>query len=392
MMIPCKNITMPGSWGIALDIGYSGVKVFSPNMIATFPAFAMPAKGKLMNVTTENDTQNIFYRENENAQVWMVGKCAQNAISTQDPDTSSMAIYGRQRYFDPMFLVLARTAMALAMTKNEYGDPDGLIPIMETGLPNTYLKADSALLKEVLEGFHSFDLKVGTDNWRHYEFTFAKGNVAVMPQPLGTLMSVGTGKDGRPIPAAGDYYSSSVLICDPGFGTMDFFSVKGLVMGNMETFDTLGMKQVLLNTSEEIFNRYRVEIPVPAMQKYLDKGYITKFDRKTRKGENIDFSDILEKCSREVAMNAVDKISTLYQDLLEYKYFVVTGGTGEAWMPYLTEAFGSIPDLTIIPGNQNTDGMWVDENGIAKPLPFIFSNVRGYYMYLYSKLQKGASA
>ena len=32
---PRLNPTVPGKWPIALDIGYSSVKMFSPNMVAS---------------------------------------------------------------------------------------------------------------------------------------------------------------------------------------------------------------------------------------------------------------------------------------------------------------------------------------------------------------------
>lgn len=107
-------------WGVAVDIGYSGVKLFSPNTIACFPAFAIPVKGEMLGITTANTKHTILFRRDENSQIWLVGKAAQDAISRDDPDTSSMSIFGRQRYNSDMFRVLSDTALGIACTKNAY--------------------------------------------------------------------------------------------------------------------------------------------------------------------------------------------------------------------------------------------------------------------------------
>lgn len=385
MIVERANVSSPEMWGVAVDIGYSGVKLFSPNIIACFPAFAVPARGERLNITTENTKNTILFRKDANSQVWLVGKAAQDSISKDDPDTSSMSIFGRQRYNSDMFRVLADTALGLACTKNQYGDPTNKPVVLKSGLPNAYIKVDSPALREVFEGFHSFDLKVGTKGWQHYEITLVHGNVSVMPQPMGTLLSVATGDDGKMRSEANKYYSSSTLICDPGFGTFDCFSLRGAVMTGMETFDTLGMKQVFAETSKKIFEKYPgTEIPVPAIQTYLEKGTIPVSNRKLRTSVNIQFGDILEECSREIAMRAIDKIDELY-DLVDYDYLILTGGTGEAWYGYFKDAYKGMSNLTIIPGNQNTMGILSDENGHPAPLPFIFSNVRGYYMSIYHR-------
>lgn len=379
-----KNFTTREDiWGIAIDIGYSGTKIYSPNIIACFPSYAARVSGNLLQMAS-TDENAILYKD-ENGEIWKVGKIAQDAMSPDDADSSSMAIYGRKRYFDPMFLVIARTAIGIASRKNAYGDPEGKKICLETGLPNSYIRMDAPLLKEVFTGHHTFDLRIGTGDWQHFDLTLDANDIFVMQQPMGTLLSITTDDNGNSIPDAVDYYSSALLIIDPGFGTFDCFSLKGAEMAGVETYTAYSMKQVFANTVEKIQAEYGTEIPVPTIQKYLDAGFFTQYDRKTRTGKNIPFEEILNECSREVAQAAVDKVCEVYGDLLEFKYLVITGGTGEAWYEEFANAFKGLPNLKIIPGNVNTDGILVDEHGNKTPLPFIFSNVRGYYMYLQHK-------
>ena len=113
------------------------------------------------------------------------------------------------------------------------------------------------------------------------------------------------------------------------------------------------------------------------MQKSLDDGYVMKFDRATRKGVNIDFSKILDECNKEVAERAVDRLCELYNNLLDYKYFVLTGGTGEAWYQGICEWLKNMNTIKIMPCNYNDSS-----------LPFIYANARGYYMFRYMQSKR----
>ena len=58
------------------------------------------------------------------------------------------------------------------------------------------------------------------------------------------------------------------------------------------------------------------------MQKYLSQGYITQFDKATRRGYNYDFSGILEECNQNVAKEAIDYFCELFNYFLEYRYLI----------------------------------------------------------------------
>jgi hypothetical protein len=60
---------------------------------------------------------------------------------------------------------------------------------------------------------------------------------------------------------------------------------------------------------------------------------------------------------------------------------IVTGGTGDAWMPIIRENMKDMETVTIIGGNEN-----------EPDLPMVYSNVRGYFLYRASKTRKGGKA
>ena len=152
-----KNPASSGTWGIAMDIGYSGVKIYSPTQVAVFPSYAKKVPlGHSDNVIGTLSSSDIAYRCGEDE--YLVGSSAVSALRTGDSDSATGSLYSRDRYFTPEYLVLARVALALGMKKNAYGDPEGKKVAVMSGLPPEYLERDKGDLTEVLSGEHSFSV------------------------------------------------------------------------------------------------------------------------------------------------------------------------------------------------------------------------------------------
>lgn len=372
LYIPKQNIKNEKAWGIALDIGYSAVKTFSPNAAASFPSYAIKLKRDFQNIGTPNKNQ-ILYHDLVSDELWMVGEMAQEFADWES--NSENELYGRNRYFSEMFLVIARTGLAMGMMENKYGSSLGKKFFVETGLPPKYLKSDEPLLRDVLSTEHHFKLKIGEGTWKEFHFELGQSDIHIIPQPMGTLFSVSMDQNGRQLPEAVKYFKSNLIIFDPGFGTLDTFYIQNATVGPYETFDKYGMKEVLERTSKRIFQTYYTEIPVPSMQKYLKNGKIKVINRKERRTVAMPFHEMLEESSKEVCNEALERIYSIYNAMADCDYLVITGGASDAWKVQIQEFFQGIETLKIIRGNQNHD------------LPYIFNNVRGYYMYAYGMLK-----
>ena len=112
------------------------------------------------------------------------------------------------------------------------------------------------------------------------------------------------------------------------------------------------------------------------MQNNLKTGVINTYNDEDVSSEEVPFGDILETASRNVCMEAISQIRQIYNNLRDYKYLVVTGGSGDAWFGYIKEYFSKMHGLEIIAANRNTN------------IPQIFSNVRGYYLYCVNSLNR----
>ena len=358
-------------WEIAIDIGYSAVKLFSPNMVARFPSYAKRVDDNLSYIGKAPD-YSVVYRDDVTGEIWLVGQKAQEIMSASDTSDSESSLYGRDRYGSSIFKVVSEAGLGVGMMKNEIGDPKSETIVVQTGLPDKYMN-DEEYMRDVLAGHHQFSLKIGQSDWVSFDFDLKDENIYVMSQPKGTLFSVCIDRNGKFHPKAADYLSSSVIVFDPGFGTLDIFPINSGIVGSGETYDDLGMKRILSDTSKMIWEAYHTDIPVPAMQKYLATGKIVQVDRKKMISQEQPFGDFLADATFKVCDEAIQRLSAALP-LSEYKYMIVTGGTGAAWFNHIKDRFKGFTTLDIIQGSQNDT------------LPFVFSNVRGYYFYRFNKL------
>ena len=248
--------------------------------------------------------------------------------------------------------------------------------VLQTGLPPAYLKSDSRILKKVLSGKHEFYLKLGGGSWKKYSFELSENNIKIMGQPMGSLFSATYGDDGKEIPNAKSFLNSNMLIFDGGFGTLDTFEIRNRSIGAMQTFDHLGMKAVLHRAADIIYKKYDLEVAVSAMQNNLGWGYVKKFDPDTVSTEKINITEIIDAANKDICLEAISQIRQIYNNLLDYRYLVITGGTGAAWYTIIKDYFSKMEGLEVIAANRNTN------------IPQIFSNVRGYYLYCINSLNR----
>lgn len=361
-IVPCKNQSVPGVSLCALDIGYSAVKGFSATNRFCFPSYVRANAAETIGAAMPTD---IRYR-GEDGVVYAVGNLAIESLSSKDTNDAANTMFGRNRYFSPSFLILARVGLALA-----FGDGEANPVYLQTGLPPAYRKGDTPLLKEALAGHHEFSVKLGGGDWKHYCFDLPQENIYVMDQPIGSVYSASKRNDGTTAlcPDGSALIDHKLLVLDGGFGTLDVFSIANRFVGGSNTFNDLGMKAIFEATSNEIFEQYGKEVYAHTLQNCLLDGTITVFDRKTRSTKRVDITPILREKTKQICDMAMQKIESAYDDLEDYDYLLVTGGTGAAWFDMLRDRYKGMETLGIIAANQN------------EKMPPVYNNVRGYYIY-----------
>lgn len=373
-MIERKNFMPNQFWGIALDVGYSAVKGMSPNAVYSFPSFAKPSDGKLMDLG-EASPDEIQFMDNDGT-LWDVGAAAQSRVKSSDTNDSSQSLFGRNRYYNPMFRVIALTGIGMGMLDNEYGKPGSRKVVIQTGLPPAFLIDDAMSIKDVLKGKHDFRIKVGNREWKRIKFELTEDDIKVMAQPMGSLLSAAMNNDANLIPDAKSYLTSRVLVFDGGFGTLDLFPVISRKIEPAETKTNLGMKAVFEDIIATFQKKYNTTVSMTALQRHLSDGFIPVVNRAKRKTFNIDITDIVRESNAKICQNAMNEVSDIFDYLKDFDYLLVTGGTGAAWYDMIVDNFKDMINLHVISGNQNDN------------LSHIYSNVRGYYMFQANKLRE----
>ena len=370
-----KNVCTNGVWNIALDAGYSAVKVMSPNIVASFPSIACKIDNKGFIGKLPKDC--IRLKNHDTGELWLVGQAAQDMISDENTSISSKLMYTRNRFEDPMFKILIDAGLGIACMQNKYGNSIGKEIFVQTGLPLEYLDdgtldttmdidSDKERLTDIIAGKHNFSIWIGEEPERKYSIYINRKNIFTIDQPRGTLFSVAIDNEGNVLPGAETLFSRKGIVFDAGFGTLDIFSLKNNKIDSGQTWADLGMRAVMEETANLIREAYGIRISVPALQKYLESGNIRY--HKGRIAKNVAFADMLEKASRKVCKQAIDRLFQTYT-LYEYDYLIVTGGTGDAWKSYIKEELSGMETLEIMNGDKNDT------------LPMFFANVRGFYLY-----------
>lgn len=365
--------TADGAWPVAIDYGFSGVKGFAPNKRFCFPNCAV----KLDESQAVLDVASTDLVLKDDSGLWAVGERAHEIITPANAMNYEAEMYERNRYFSPFFRVLMRASLALAIGPNPIGRYEGQRVVVQTGLPPKYKAQDGDPLKEAIAGRHQFELRVGAGPFRKYDIEVRFDDVLVMEQPMGSLISAITGPDGVQNPADAAVLRSKTIVFDPGFKTLDFYDISAGRHAGSNTFEDLGMHEVFRRTSEALRARYGVDVPVSGMQNAIRKGYVKAFDRRTMSNRKIGFDHVLEEKSAEVCMEAIGKLVSIYDYLQHHDYLIVTGGAGAAWFPTISEYFSKMEALNIFSANRNDPS-----------LPNVYSNARGYYMYLVGALRR----
>lgn len=364
-----RNHPVGKDYIIGLDAGYSSMKVFHEKGYFCFPSYAKRLDGSMLSVTSAMD---ILYKDLETGELYMLGYTAQDMIASTDTNDTDGELFSRKRYGNKKFKILCNAAIGIAcMNKN-----DDREIVIQTGLPSSYVEGDTMQITKALCNPAKFSLKIGSSDWKTFNIEIKEKNVYVMPQPAGSLYSVMIQNDGNYTPEAKKYLFSNVLVMDIGFGTFDFYGIKSRAIACKESIDELGMREVLKHTSKKILKEMNEDIRVQALQKNLERGTVTCINEEEMKTDEVPFDSLLEASNNEVFFEAMDRAKGVTNTFRDYNYLIIAGGTGGAWINKIKDYFSQMKSITILEGNMNDN------------LSYIYSNVRGYYLYRYTLNRK----
>lgn len=382
---PMKKLN--GTCLVAVDIGYSTVKYFSGFSRGAFPSYAykVPQANPQEGIHAIGGQFVYQIYDYLTDSLWVLGNDAFDYINKLDMSTVADTLYSRNRY-DEDYRILTAAGIALA-TMNGCKLTKKSSVHLHTGLPHRYLKEDSWKVLNRILGEYSFKFSKNGKDWIDFNFTLEKDNVKISSQPSGTFRSILMDDNMKPMSYTAKLYSGSMLIVDPGFLTLDYFTyVKGKMIGEGSTDSNYGMKAIFDNAIFWI-NKYCSEknlIPVSELsavefqKQTLSKGFFFARD-KNGVPQQIDLYPFLSEAVERFGKDAIDKIArTLPQDFIDYDVVVLTGGTGKVWYDIFDDYLKkNAPNTTLLRGNS--------ADYYESP---IYANVRGYYISSFLDLSR----
>lgn len=353
---------------IGLDAGYSGMKVWYENGHFCFPAYARKITGETLNLF---DKKDILYRDGDTGDIYMLGYTAQEMAEAGDTSDTEAESHGRKRYWNTKYQILCKAAIGICLLSRSEKDTRPIF--LETGLPASYVKGDSADMKRALSQKMNFSLKIGNRPWVEINTSIDKEKIHIMPQPAGALYSALILNNGEYISDAREILFGKTLVLDFGSGTADLYGFKNRQVTCCESIINIGGGEIMKRVSEMILDEYGEDIREQALQHNLETGFVTCFNEQTMQQEEKPIEEFVKRASDEVFLEAMDRSKSATNSFRDYQRLIIAGGTGEAWLGKIKKYLSGMKSLEVDPANVND-----------LSIPLFYSVARGYYLYRYT--------
>lgn len=331
---------------IAIDPGFDSLKVAANGKIFKIPFSVQETdERKLTDYGLRQDF--LLYRDAVGT-TYRVGSYARELIfehkSQSEIDRKMEGFYTEERFTSQEFLVGLRVAIALAMDANGMAGDQNPEIFMMVALPHAVRQKYAASVTGTVAGPHRFSLTHGENPEKSYLFTIQEDHVFTVSQTIAAIIGE-TSDDSGNINQDKFFYLTEgpTLVVDGGYYTTGLVSVSrgGSVDDNMTESDTEhAMKNVNIAIAEAVKDR-RADIRHYVMEYLIQNSSKIRY-MNNGKAETIDLAALRVEKAKEVCASLINHINQRYNNLLDYNYVMVTGGTGAVFyqqmLDYYTEA------------------------------------------------------
>lgn len=371
---------------VSIDPGFDNMKVIANGQHYKFPFNAVETDERKMSDYGRRDGF-ILYKD-ESGTTWRVGQYARGLIfdnKEQQKQAEKMrGFYTEERFTSNEFMVGLRTALAMAINKAGLYDCQASLDIrLIVALPHSCRAKFSSTIVGAAAGEHSFFMRFDDSQEKAYRFTIQESNVYTISQTIAAILGE-TSDDNGNINEQKFFYLSNgpTLVIDGGYYTVGLVPVSrgGSVDDARAESDTgHAMKMVNVAVEQEITSQR------PDIKHYSIEYLLTQDDGHVRYLENgkartIDLAAIRSEKIQEVCAHFAGYLNKKYNNLLDFKYVLVTGGTGACFYQQLLAYYKEA-------GIMDEEHMMLTSPVINdKPLPIEFSIAAGAYKGLLGKI------
>lgn len=315
---------------IAIDPGFDSIKVCANGKVFKFPCSVEETdERKMSDYGLREDF--IRYRAADGS-TYRVGAYAREYVfehmSQQDMERQMEGFYSESRFTSDAFIVGLRTAIALAIEANgNIHDPEIYLMV---ALPHAVRQKYAPSIVGAAAGDCRFVLQHGPHPEQEYRFSIHERNVFTVSQTIAAIIGE-TSDDKGNIDADRFFYLSNgpTLVVDGGYYTTGLVSVSrgGSVDDEKTESDTQhAMRNVNMLVSDAI-TAYRPDVRHYVLEYMIQNGGKLRY-MADGKAQTIDLTAMQEEKIHEVCASLIEYLNEKYNNLLDYNYVMVTGGTG----------------------------------------------------------------
>lgn len=313
---------------IAVDPGFDTMKVVANGKTFKFPFNVIETNERKMNDYRLRDDFILLQRND--GSTYRVGQYAREQLFDNKEKIDSF--YTEQRFISTEFQVGLDTAIALSIEKNGlYEDQSNLDIYLIVALPHACRAKYSATIKGTIANSHAFRLRCGRGEEKVYSFNIRATNIHTVSQTIAAILGE-TSDDNGDINEEKFYYLSNgpTLVLDGGYYTMGMVVVsRGGTIDEDKTESDINHAMANVNeaVAEEI-RKYRPDINHYSIEYLLHKDGGTIRYLENGKAAAINIGKLRKEKISTVCADLIEYLNQKYNYLLDFKYVLITGGTG----------------------------------------------------------------
>lgn len=324
---------------VAVDPGFDSMKVIANGIVFKFPFNVMETdERKMSDYRLRNDF--MLYQTTDGA-TYRVGQYAREMVFDNKAKVDSF--YTEERFVTEEFQVGLNTAIALAIEKNGFaGVQDKLDIHIMVALPHGCRDKYTPTIIGAAAGMHKFKLRCGQGKDKTYRYNIDKKNIHTVSQTIAAILGETSDDDGN-IDEERFFYLSNgpTLVLDGGYYTMGMVVVSrgGSVDETKTESDT---KHAMANVNQLVADA--IKDKRPDINHYAVEYLLSKDDGVIRYMENgkaatLNLHELRQKKIEDVCNNLIEYLNKKYDNLLDFKYVLVTGGTGATFYSHLLQYY-----------------------------------------------------
>ena len=331
---------------IAIDPGFDSLKVIANGIAFKFPFNVVETdERKMSDYALRNDF--LLYKSPLGT-TYRVGQYAREMLfeNKRSSEDGMQNFYTEQRFISDSFSVGLNVAIALSIVKaGLYLQQDTLDIHLIVALPHACRNQFASTIIGKASGLHEFNLRCGTHAEQSFSFSISSDHIKTVSQTIAAILGETSDEYGN-IDAEKAHYLTEgpTLVLDGGYYTFGMVVVSrgGSVDDTLTESDTThAMKNVNLQITSAIASVR------PDIKHYAIEYLLSKEDGKLRymkdgHAEVLSLPELRTEKQREVCADFIQYLNQKYNNLLDVKYVLVTGGTGACYyhqmLQYYTQA------------------------------------------------------